>query len=95
LNERLQRDGYRIVPDALARKHPLRTGLSSEDATTIPLVLVGTDVYRSMLVDHGWAEQKWRSWVIETISESLFGHPVSRVTYMTAGSGGPDGQIQR
>ncbi|OGO52013.1 MAG: hypothetical protein A2Z32_00685 [Chloroflexi bacterium RBG_16_69_14] len=72
---RMQRDGYRIVIDTLARKRPLRTGLGPEDATTILLVLLGTDVYRSMLEDHGWAEQKWRSWVIETLSEALFGHP--------------------
>jgi AcrR family transcriptional regulator len=74
LTERLQRDAYRAVIEVLARKRPLRSGLTFEDATTILLVLVGTEVYRSMLVDHGWAEQKWRSWVIETLSESLFGH---------------------
>jgi AcrR family transcriptional regulator len=74
LTERLQRDAYRTVIDALARKRPLRKGLSSEDATTILLVLVGTEVYRSMLVDYGWAEPKWRTWVIETLAESLFGH---------------------
>ena len=73
LTGRLQRDGYRIVVDMLARKQRLRAGLSPEDATTILLILVGTDVYRSMLVDHGWAEEKWRSWVIETVSEALFG----------------------
>lgn len=77
LNGRLQRDGYRIVVDTLARKRPLRMGLSPEDATTILLVLVGIDVYRSMLVDHGWAEQRWRAWVIETVSEALFGHPAA------------------
>lgn len=77
LTGRLQRDGYRIVVDTLGRKRPLRTGLSPEDATTILLVLVGTDVYRSMLVDHGWAEQRWRSWVIGTVSEALFGHPAA------------------
>jgi AcrR family transcriptional regulator len=70
---RLQRDGYRVVVDMLARKRPLRTGLTLEDAATILLVLVGTDVYRSMLVDHGWAEPKWRSWVIGTATEALFG----------------------
>ena len=73
LSERLRRDGYRVVVGTLARKQPLRTGLSPEDATTILLVLLGTDVYRSMLVDHGWAEHKWRSWVIQTLSEALFG----------------------
>ena len=75
LNGRLQRDGYRIVVDALARKRPLRTGLSPDDATTILLVILGIDVYRIMLGDHGWTELKWRAWVIETLAEALFGHP--------------------
>ncbi|HLO36428.1 MAG TPA: TetR/AcrR family transcriptional regulator [Candidatus Deferrimicrobium sp.] len=74
LNRRLTRDGYRLVIDNLARKRPLRPGLSHDDATTILLVLLGSDVYRSMLEDHGWTEQKWRSWVIETLLEALFGH---------------------
>jgi hypothetical protein len=58
LNGRLQRKGYGIVVDTLARKRSLRSGLSPDDATTILLVLLGIDVYRSMLDDHGWTEQK-------------------------------------
>ena len=73
LSVRMQRDGYRIVIDTLARKRPLRRGLSEEDATTILLVLLGTDVYRSILIDHSWSEEKWRTWVLETLSEALFG----------------------
>jgi AcrR family transcriptional regulator len=80
LSGRLQRDGYRIVIDTLARKRPLRNGVNPEDATTILLVLLGTDVYRSMLIDHGWSEQKWRTWVIETLLEALFGQsPAGRL----------------
>ncbi len=75
---RWQRDGYRTVVETLARKQPLRAGLSSEDATTILLVLYGIDVYRSMLEDHGWDEPKWRTWVIETVSEALFGRWAGR-----------------
>lgn len=77
LTGRLQRDGYRVVVDALAQKRPIRSGLSPDDATTIFLVLVGTDVYRMMLDDHGWPEQKWRTWVHETVLGALFGHPAT------------------
>lgn len=80
LSGRLQRDGYRIVIDTLARKRPLRKGVNQEDATTILLVLLGADVYRSMLIDHGWSEQKWRTWVSETLLEALFGQgPAGRL----------------
>jgi AcrR family transcriptional regulator len=72
-SERLRRDGYRKVVDVLAGKKALRPGLNADDATSILLVLVGADVYRSMLWDNGWPEAKWRSWVIHTLSEALFG----------------------
>jgi len=83
LSGRLQRDGYHIAIDTLARKRPLRKGVNEEDATTILLVLLGTDVYRSMLIDHGWSEKKWRTWVIETLSEALFGQRAATTTFRT------------
>jgi AcrR family transcriptional regulator len=93
LSERLRLDGFRVVVDTLRRKRPLRSGLSPEDATTILLALVGTGLYRSMLAEHGWTEQKWRAWVIETLSESLFGpnrmsSPTRRATSKTRKRGG-------
>lgn len=72
-SERLRRDGYRMVVDVLAKKKALRAGLDGDDATSIVMVLVGADVYRSMLGDNGWTEAKWRSWVIQTLAEALFG----------------------
>jgi AcrR family transcriptional regulator len=72
-SERLRREGYRKVVDVLAGKKALRPGLNGDDATSVLLVLVGVDVYRSMLGDNGWQEAKWRSWVIQTLSEALFG----------------------
>ncbi len=72
-SERLRREGYRKVVDVLAGKKALRPGLSGDDATSVLMVLVGADVYRSMLGDNEWPEAKWRSWVIQTLSEALFG----------------------
>jgi AcrR family transcriptional regulator len=71
-SERLRRDGFRAAIEVLAQKRALRPGLGPDDATSIVLVLVGSDVYRSMLADNGWPEGKWRSWVIQTILEALF-----------------------
>ncbi len=72
-SERLRREGYRQVADVLSRKKALRPGLNGDDATSVLMVLVGADVYRSMLGDNEWPEAKWRSWVIQTLSEALFG----------------------
>ena len=72
-SERLRREGYRKVLDVLAGKKALRAGLNGDDASSVLMVLVGADVYRSMLGDNEWPEAKWRSWVIQTLSEALFG----------------------
>jgi AcrR family transcriptional regulator len=73
LSERLRQEGYRQMVDVLAMKRDLRPGLSRDDATTVLLVLLGPDVYRAMVIDHGWGEEKWRFWIIQTIAEALFG----------------------
>jgi AcrR family transcriptional regulator len=73
LSERLRREGFRSVIDVLTQKKALRPGLGSDDATTVLLVLLGSEVYRSMVSDSGWPEAKWRSWVIQTLCEALFG----------------------
>ena len=86
-SERLRREGYRQVVDVLSRKKALRPGLNGDDATSVLMVLVGADVYRSMLGDNEWPEAKWRSWVIQTLSEALSGPDLR--TGLTAGHGAP------
>lgn len=72
LSERLRQEGYRQMVDALALKRDLKAALSSDDATTILLVLLGPDVYRNMVIEHGWSEEKWCSWIVQTVSAALF-----------------------
>jgi AcrR family transcriptional regulator len=71
-SERLRHEGYRQMVDVLALKRDLKPALSSDDATTILLVLLGPDVYRNMVTEHGWSEQKWCSWIVQTVSAALF-----------------------
>ena len=72
LSERLRQEGYRRLVDVLARKGGLRAGLGAEDATTILLVLLGPDLYRTIVIEYGWGEEKWQSWILQTIAEALF-----------------------
>jgi AcrR family transcriptional regulator len=71
-SEQLRRQGFRAVVDVLAGKRGLRPGLDGDDATSVLLALLGTDVYRSLVSESGWPEAKWRAWVIQTVSEALF-----------------------
>jgi AcrR family transcriptional regulator len=72
-NEELRRAGYRSVVDALTRLHPLRHGLTADDATTILLTWLGPGDYRSMVLTHGWTDEKWRNWLVPAIATELFG----------------------
>ena len=60
-------------PTARTVGRPCASFVESEVSVWIPIVR-----YRSMLEDHGWAEQKWRAWVIETLSEALFERSAGR-----------------
>jgi AcrR family transcriptional regulator len=75
MSERLRREGYRQMIDVLALKRDLRPDLNRDDATTILLTLLGPEVYRAMVIDHGWDEEKWRAWIIQMVAEALFGSP--------------------
>ena len=71
--ERLRRIGYAQVVDALVDKHPLRPGVTLDDAVTVLLTWVGPDVYRAMVLTHGWTDDAWREWTVRTTAETLFG----------------------
>jgi hypothetical protein len=58
LSERLRQEGYRQMVDVLTLKRDLRPELSRDDATAILLVLLGPDVYRAMVIDHEFGEEK-------------------------------------
>jgi AcrR family transcriptional regulator len=71
-SEDLRRDGYRRVVQVLADKAPLREGLTTEDATTVLLTWLGPDDYRTMVLIHGWSDEKWKTWLVPTIATGLF-----------------------
>jgi hypothetical protein len=68
----LRRDGYQSIIETLSARFPLRLGLTTDDATTILLSLVSPDIYRAMVVRHGWDPSAWQAWTIRTLQEALF-----------------------
>ena len=71
--ESLRRAGYLRMVEMLANKQPLRPGLSVDDATSILMVLVGPDVYRAFVEEHGWGDERVVAWMVETVAAALFG----------------------
>ena len=70
--ETLRRAGYGGLLEMLALKQPLRPGLSVDDATSVLMVLVGPDVYRTFIEDHGWSDERLVAWMVETVAAALF-----------------------
>ncbi|MFJ4656926.1 TetR/AcrR family transcriptional regulator [Nocardia sp. NPDC088792] len=71
-SDRLREDGYRLTIELLAAKRPLRTGVDIDEATTVLLLILGPDAYRSMVIDHHWNRSRWITWTAQMIRESLF-----------------------
>ncbi len=71
--EDLRRSGFEEIVDALARKTPLRRGMTRRRAADLLFVLAGPESYRSFVIEAGWTERQWVSWVSATLIRDLFG----------------------
>lgn len=73
-SEKLRLEGYRSpVMQTLATKGRLRRGLDLDAAADILFVLLSPSVYREMVIQRSWAEDRWRKWIAELIAGALFG----------------------
>ena len=70
-SERLRRDGHRVLVTHLAKTFGLARGLSVERATDLLLMLGGPSVYRSLVLDSGWSEQEFVSWVAKAVQQQV------------------------
>lgn len=43
----------------------------------MPILKLNATSQSLLFALYGWAEQQWRAWVIETLSEALFGRPAA------------------
>jgi AcrR family transcriptional regulator len=72
-NEQLRIEGYAELVRILARKHPLRTGLSRPSARDILLTLLGPHVFFLLTRELGWSHEKYGKWVQGALLRELFG----------------------
>ena len=49
----------------------LRDDLDTEKATDLMLTLAGPSVYRTLVVDYGWAHTDYIDWLARTLRETL------------------------
>lgn len=74
-SEQLRREGYTVLVNELVKKAPLVAGMSRPRATDLLLVLLGPEIYRSLVLETGWTRRQWMSWTTDTLTRSFFGTP--------------------
>ena len=60
---------------AIAREGGLRPELSVETAADVFYALAGTEVYRALVQERGWAPERYERWLFETGCRELLLHP--------------------
>jgi AcrR family transcriptional regulator len=69
---REQRDrGQRQIVRALSGRKELREGLRAREAEDVVHALMAPEVYRLLVVDRGWAPERYRTWLGATLAQQL------------------------
>jgi AcrR family transcriptional regulator len=72
-NEQLRREGYAKLVAFLARKHPLRPGLTRPKARDLMLTLLGPHVFILLTRKLGWSVREFATWARAALLRELFG----------------------
>ena len=64
-------DALRRAMAALAHAGGLRPGLDAEEAADILYAIAGTEVYRALVRERGWAPERYERWLFETSCREL------------------------
>jgi AcrR family transcriptional regulator len=70
--EALRLQGMGEIVEGLARKAKLRRGLSRDRAADVLYVLIGPDLYRTLILERGWTKKEWAAWIERSILAELF-----------------------
>src|SRR5450759_2002320 len=71
-HERLRIDGYGRIVAVLAKKAPLRPGVTLDRATDLFLFYLGPLAYVGLVMDRGWSYDDWLEWTVATLLELVF-----------------------
>jgi hypothetical protein len=68
-----RREDMAPLVDALARKTPLRRGMTRRRAADLLFFVQGPECYRELVLLAGWPPKDWVRWASETLGRDLFG----------------------
>ncbi len=72
-SEQLRREGYAVLVKELAEKAALAPGMTRSRATDLLFVLLGPEMYRSLVLETGWTRKQWAMCTTDTLTRSFFG----------------------
>jgi AcrR family transcriptional regulator len=72
-SQQMRHDGMVELVAHLTRKKPLRKGVTKAHAADVFYVLLGPDLYWTMVIGRGWSEQQLVNWTERVALDDLFG----------------------
>lgn len=72
-SQKLRHEGMVDLVAALAKKAPMRKGVTKSHAADVLYLLLGPDLYRTTVLERGWTERQLVSWTERVILNDLFG----------------------
>ena len=72
-SERLRHDGMVQLVAVLTKKAPLRRGVSKAHAADVLYLLLGPDLYWTMVLGRGWSERQLATWTERVVHIDVFG----------------------
>jgi AcrR family transcriptional regulator len=74
-HERLRRQGYGQLVAHLDQTSGLRPGLDHQTATDLLLTFGGPILYRTLVIDYGWRQDRYVDWLADTLVQQLLPDP--------------------
>jgi AcrR family transcriptional regulator len=72
-SQELRHDGMGEIVAILTRKASLRPGVTRSHAADVLFLLLGPDLYRTMVIGRGWTERQLAAWTERVVLDDLFG----------------------
>lgn len=72
-SQQMRHDGMVDLVNVLAKKAPLRKSVSKDHAADVLYLLLGPDLYWTMVLGRGWTERQLSNWTARVVLDDLFG----------------------
>ncbi len=72
-SQRLRHDGMIELVAVLTKKAPLRRGITKGHAADVLYLLLGPDLYWTMVLERGWTERQLANWTERVVLDDVFG----------------------